>query len=194
MMNKRFNGAAGILMAALLVNSMGFAAEAADIAEIPSTELESVYEMEVQSNAWEGWASGPQIYSESGIVMDMDSGSILYAKNIDDKHYPASITKIMTALVALQKYEMDETVKFTWDDIGFLEYGDAHIGIKPDEEVNMLDCMYAMLFASANEVSHAIASHYEGGYDAFRTLYICSRYGDHRIRIISIRTLPSNRE
>lgn len=146
---------------------MGLGVQAADIAEIPATELESVYEMEVQSNTWESWANGPKIYSESGIVMDMDTGSILYAKNIDDKHYPASITKVMTALVALQKYEMDEVVKFTWDDIGFLEYGDAHIGIKPDEEVKMLDCMYAMMFASANEVSHAIASHYEGGYEAF---------------------------
>ncbi len=154
-------------MAAVLVNSMGASVQAADIAEIPSTEVDSVYQMQVQSDTWEGWADGPQIYSESGIVMDMDTGSILYAKNIDDKHYPASITKVMTALVALQKYEMDEMVKFTWDDIGFLEYGDAHIGIKPDEEVKMLDCMYAMLFASANEVSHAIASHYEGGYEAF---------------------------
>ena len=166
-MKKRFRGAAAVLLAALFVNSLGLGVQAADIAEIPSTELESVYEMEVQSNTWESWADGPKIYSESGIVMDMDTGSILYAKNIDDKHYPASITKVMTALVALQKYEMDEVVKFTWDDIGFLEYGDAHIGIKPDEEVKMLDCMYAMMFASANEVSHAIASHYEGGYEAF---------------------------
>jgi len=168
-MNKKLRGAgtAGILAVTLLVNSAGMFAQAADIAEIPSTELESVYNMPVQSDSWEGWVNGPEIYSESGIVMDMDTGSILYAKNIDDKHYPASITKIMTALVALQKYEMDEVVKFTWDDIGFLEYGDAHIGIKPDEEVKMLDCMYAMLFASANEVSHAIASHYEGGYEAF---------------------------
>ena len=166
-MKNRFRGAAAVLLAALFVNGMGLGVQAADIAEIPATELESVYEMEVQSNTWESWANGPKIYSESGIVMDMDTGSILYAKNIDDKHYPASITKVMTALVALQKYEMDEVVKFTWDDIGFLEYGDAHIGIKPDEEVKMLDCMYAMMFASANEVSHAIASHYEGGYEAF---------------------------
>ena len=168
-MKKRFRAAriAGVLSCAFLLNSFGMNANAADIAEIPATELESVYNMEVQSNTWADWTDGPQIYSESGIVMDMDTGSILYAKNIDDKHYPASITKVMTALVALQTYEMDEVVKFTWDDIGFLEYGDAHIGIKPDEEVNMLDCMYAMLFASANEVSHAIASHYEGGYEAF---------------------------
>lgn len=158
---------AGILACALFFNSAGNLVHAADIAEIPAEELESVYEMEVQSNEWGDWAEGPQIYSESGIVMDVDTGTILYAKNIDDKHYPASITKIMTALVALRTYEMDEVVSFTWDDIGFLEYGDAHIGIKPDEKVNMEDCMYAMLFASANEVSHAIGAHYEGGYDAF---------------------------
>ena len=165
--NWKAAGTAGVLAAMLFVNSAGISVQAADIAEIPATELESVYNMQVQSDTWEGWVNGPEIYSESGIVMDMDTGSILYAKNIDDKHYPASITKVMTALVALQTYEMDEVVKFTWDDIGFLEYGDAHIGIKPEEELQMLDCMYAMLFASANEVSHAIASHYEGGYEAF---------------------------
>lgn len=110
---------------------------------------------------------GPSINSEAGIVMDIDSGAILYAKNIDEQHYPASITKIMTALVALQNYKLDETVKFTWDDIRFLEYGDAHIGIKPDEELSMEDCLYGMLLASANEVSHGIGAHMEGGYEAF---------------------------
>ena len=159
--------AAGFMSCALFANSAGSLVYAADIAEIPAEEIDSVYAMEVQSNNWGDWVEGPQIYSESGIVMDVDTGTILYAKNIDDKHYPASITKIMTALVALRTYEMDEIVTFTWDDIGFLEYGDAHIGIKPDEKVMMEDCMYAMLFASANEVSHAVGAHYEGGYEAF---------------------------
>lgn len=157
----------GAMALVLFVSSFSMSAKAADIKEIPASEVDSVYNMQVDSNTWENWASGPQIYSESGIVMDMDSGAILYAKNIDDKHYPASITKVMTALVALQNYEMDETVKFTWDDIGFLEYGDAHIAIKEDEEVLMEDCMYGMLLASANEVSHAIGAHMEGGYEAF---------------------------
>ena len=155
-------------MAVLLgLGSFTMTANATDIAEIPGEEVDSVYNMQVDSNTWEGWTSGPHIYSESGIVMDMDTGAILYAKNIDDKHYPASITKVMTALVALQNYEMDEVVKFTWDDISFLEYGDAHIGMKEDEELSMEDCMYGMLLASANEVSHAIGAHMEGGYEAF---------------------------
>lgn len=157
----------GAMALLLFANSFSMSANAADIKEIPDEEVDSVYNMQVDSNAWDSWARGPHIYSESGIVMDMDSGAILYAKNIDDKHYPASITKVMTALVALQNYKMDETVKFTWDDIGFLEYGDAHIAIKEHEEVLMEDCMYGMLLASANEVSHAIGAHMEGGYEAF---------------------------
>lgn len=157
----------GMLGAVLLFGSIGMCANAANVVEIPATEVDSVYNLAVDSNEIEGWAQGPHIYSESGIVMDMDSGAILYAKNIDDQHYPASITKVATALIALQNYQLDEVVKFTWDDIGFLEYGDAHIGIKEDEELLMEDALYGMLLASANEVSHGIGAHMEGGYEAF---------------------------
>lgn len=157
----------GMMAAILAVGSVGMTANAANVVEIPATEVDSVYNLEVDSNTLEGWATGPQIYSESGIVMDIDSGAILYAKNIDDQHYPASITKVATALIALQNYELDETVTFTWDDIGFLEYGDAHIGIKDGEELVMEDALYGMLLASANEVSHAIGAHMEGGYEKF---------------------------
>lgn len=157
----------GMMAAVLSVGSVGMTADAADIVEIPATEVDSVYNLAVDSNELEGWATGPQIYSESGIVMDIDSGAILYAKNMDDRHYPASITKVATALIALQNYELDETVTFTWDDIGFLEYGDAHIGIKDGEELVMEDALYGMLLASANEVSHAIGAHMEGGYEKF---------------------------
>lgn len=157
----------GLLTIAVVVGSFGMGVEAANVQGISAEEVESVYNIEVDSNTLGSWPTGPQIYSESGIVMNMDSGAILYAKNIDEQHYPASITKLMTALVAFQNYEMDETVTFTWDDIGFLEYGDAHIGIKPDEQLIMEDCLYGMLLASANEVSHAIGAHMEEGYDAF---------------------------
>lgn len=157
----------GMLGAALLFGNIGMSVNAANVVEIPADEVDSVYNLAVDSNSLEGWATGPQIYSESGIVMDIDSGAILYAKNIDDQHYPASITKIATALVAFRNYELDETLTFTWDDIGFLEYGDAHIGIKENEELGMEDALYGMLLASANEVSHAIGAHMEGGYEAF---------------------------
>lgn len=157
----------GILGLILTIGSVGMTANASNVVEIPATEVDSVYYSEVDSNSIEGWAQGPNIYSESGIVMDIDSGAILYAKNIDDQHYPASITKVATALLALKIYKMDEVVKFTWDDISFLEYGDAHIAMKENEEISMEDAMCGMLLASANEVSHAIGAHMKGGYDEF---------------------------
>ena len=99
--------------------------------------------------------------------MDMDSGAILYAKKIDDQHYPASITKILTAVVALENSQLTDRVKFTQNCIDFLEYGDAHIGMKVGEEISMEDALYGMLLASANEVSYAIANSVNGGYDNF---------------------------
>lgn len=134
--------------------------------QIPAEEVESVYNQAAESNALEGWPAGPNIYSESGIVMDMDSGAVLYAKKIDEQHYPASITKLLTALVALENSSLTDTVKFTQDSISFLEYGDAHIGMKVGEEISMEDALYGMLLASANEVSYAIADSV-CGYDDF---------------------------
>ena len=51
-----------------------------------------MYAMEVQSNGWEAWPAGPGTYGEAAIVMEVGTGTILYAKNIDAHHYPASIT------------------------------------------------------------------------------------------------------
>lgn len=160
----------GIMAAIFVFSNMSVQSKAAEISvdnQIPATEVESVYNQQVFSNTLEAWPAGPQIYSESGIVMDMDSGAILYAKNIDSQHYPASITKIMTALVALENYKLTDRVTFTQECVDFLEYGDAHIGMKPGEEISMEDALYGMLLASANEVSYAIANTDEDGYDSF---------------------------
>lgn len=142
-------------------------AEAVEVIQVPAKEINTVYNQSVDSNAIEGWAQGPQIYSEAGIVMDIDSGAILYAKNIDDPHYPASITKILTALVALENNELTDIVTITPEDYNFLERGDNHIGLKNKEEITMEDALHGTLLASGNEVAHAVASNTEGGYDNF---------------------------
>lgn len=160
----------GLIAAVFVIGSVGMKAYAAEIQvdqQISAEEVETVYNQQVDSNLLPGWPAGPNIYSESGIVMDMDSGAILYAKKIDDQHYPASITKVLTALVALENSQMTDRVTFTQECIDFLEYGDAHIGMKVGEEISMEDAMYGMLLASANEVSYAIANSVNGGYDNF---------------------------
>ena len=140
---------------------------AVNVVQVPAEEIDSVYNQSVDSNQLEGWAKGPQIYSEAGIVMDADSGAILYAKNIDDPHYPASITKRLTGLVASENNELTASVTVTPDDYNFLKRGDNHIGLKKDEQITMEDALYGTLLASGNEVAHAVASNTEGGYDNF---------------------------
>ena len=77
----------------------------------------------------------------------------------------------MTTLVALDNAELTDTVEFSQDSISFLEYGDAHIGMTPGEQISMEDALYAVLLASANEVSYAVAESVGkkmgGGYDTF---------------------------
>lgn len=120
-------------------------------------QLQASYDVKPDSNSIQGWPQGPQIYGHSAIVMDMDSGAVLYEKAADDQHYPASITKLLTALVALENSQPDDEVYFSEDSVAFMEYGDASIGMTPGEILSMNDALYGMLLASANEVSYAIA-------------------------------------
>ena len=63
----------------------GITVQAVNVVQVPAKEVQGVYNQSVDSNGIEGWARGPQIYSEAGIVMDAKTGAILYAKNIDIK-------------------------------------------------------------------------------------------------------------
>ena len=65
--------------------------------------------------------------------MDVDSGEILYAKGIDEKRYPASTTKIMTAWLAIENSNLSDQITFSTDAVYSIEPGSTHIGIKPGE-------------------------------------------------------------
>lgn len=121
----------------------------------------------IQSNTIAGWPQGPAVWAESAVVLDIDSGTFLYAKNIDATKYPASITKIMTTLLALEHARLDERVTFSKNAIFGIERNSSHIGIRPGEILSMEECIYGMMLASANEVCLAVAEHVGGSVDAF---------------------------
>ncbi len=117
----------------------------------------AIYEIIPDSNNLPGWPEGPKVHAASAIVMDMESGAVLYAKAAEEQHFPASITKLLTTLVALETGEPDDTVTFSEDSISFLEPGDASIGMLVGEQLSLNDALHAVLLASANEVSYAVA-------------------------------------
>ena len=102
--------------------------------------------------------------------MDAETGSILYGKNIHDQNYPASITKILTTLIALENSAMNETVTFSRDSVFEVELNSSRIGIDVDEQLTMEQALYGIMLASANEVSYAVAEHIADDIPSFSKL------------------------
>lgn len=130
-------------------------------------EAEERKSLPIQSNQIENWPAGPAIGAESAILLEANTGVILYAKNIDEKLYPASTTKLMTCLLAVENCELNEMITFSHDSVFSLEPGSSNIGIDEGQAMTLEECLYGILTASANEVSNAVAEHVAGSVDAF---------------------------
>lgn len=124
----------------------------------------------IQSNQIENWPAGPAIGAESAILLEANTGVILYAKNIDEKLYPASTTKLMTCLIAAENSRRDETVTFSHNAVFSIDKGSSNIGIDAGQAMPMEECLYGILTASANEVANGVAEHIAGSTDAFAEL------------------------
>ena len=125
--------------------------------ELEKKAEEDAYNMEIQSNGWKNWPQGPGTYGEAAIVMDAGTGSILYEKNIDAHEYPASITKVLTTLIALKYGKLSDPVTFTNDCVSFMQPGDSSVGLKEGNVITLEQALYATLLASANEAAYAVA-------------------------------------
>lgn len=123
--------------------------------------------MPIESNEIPGWPEGPAIGAEGAILIEADTGTVLYAKNIHEKLYPASVTKILTTLIATEECELDEIVTFSHDAIFSIPYDSSHIAIDVDEQLTVDQCLQAILIASANEVANGLGEHVAGSMEAF---------------------------
>lgn len=110
----------------------------------------------------------PSISAVGGIVMDVRSGTVLYEKNINKRLYPASITKVMTTLIALENSSLQETVTYSQNAVDLIQgQGASNIDIRPGEKLSMEDSLYAIMLMSANEVCNGVAEHVAGSIKAF---------------------------
>lgn len=147
------------ISALCLFASQGLSVSAATIKEENIARNQA---LAIQSNEVANWPTGPVVSAESAILMDADTGAILYAKNIHQQEYPASTTKILTTLIASERCSMDEIVDFSYDAVHDIDPGSNHIAIDPGEQLTMEECLNAILIRSANEVSFAVAEHISG--------------------------------
>lgn len=131
------------------------------------TEFPESYFLPVESNEVAGWPQGPQIEAEAAVVMDADTGAFLYGKNMTAKEYPASITKLMTALVAIENGELDKKLKCSKFAVFSIESGSSHCGLQPGEKLTLRQALYALMLESANDAANSIAEKIGGSIDNF---------------------------
>ena len=113
------------------------------------------------------WPDAPATASGSVILIDADTGAILYEKNAYEKSYPASTTKILTGLLTIENCSMDEIVTFSSAAANSVVYGDASIGTKTGEQYTVEQALYALLLHSANEIGYGLAEHVSGSLSSF---------------------------
>ena len=113
---------------------------------------------------------GPDVKAEAYCVINRKDGSIVYSKNMDDRYYPASITKIMTALVTLEHCtDLDDTVVFNSEVMDSISSNSSTLNPVAilDEEMTVRDALFGLMLNSANECASALAVYTAGSIDAF---------------------------
>lgn len=111
----------------------------------------------VATDSVANWPAGPAITSETAVLIDADTGAVLYDKGMDECRYPASTTKLMTLLVAIENSSPKDLVTFTETGIRDVTWDSSNINAQLGETMTMKDCWMAAYIKSANEVCAQIA-------------------------------------
>lgn len=113
---------------------------------------------------------GMQIYSEAAILMESTTGKILYEKNMNERKYPASTTKILTAIIALEKCDLDEVTTASYNAVNSIKSGYTKADIQVGEKFSIEELLNVMMVQSANEAATIIAEHISGSVSEFAKL------------------------
>lgn len=128
--------------------------------ETSETETESKSEIEEIEDPL-------NLAAESAVLIDADTGVILYNKDCHKKLYPASITKIMTTMLAIEYGKYDDTITHSHNAVFGIGPGSSHIGMREGEQISLDLALYGIMLESANEVCMAVAEHIDGSVEKF---------------------------
>lgn len=164
----------GILLAAAL--SFGIPAQSVWAAVGPGAEINGQHTITasqqseiqaIQTALAQMEAEKPEIAAQGAVLYDATHGLFLVEKNADTKYYPASITKLMTALLVAESCGLEGEVTFSETAVSKLESGAVTLKLQAGETLSVKDCMYGMMLKSANEIANGLAEHVSGSISAF---------------------------
>lgn len=117
-----------------------------------------------------GFSNAPEISAGAAILIDSASGKIIYSKNESEKMYPASTTKILTAILTIENCNLDEVVTVPYEAIASIPSGYSVAALQPGEQLTVEQLLKVMLIHSANDAANVLAYHVSGSIDVFANL------------------------
>ena len=112
----------------------------------------------------------PELIAESAILMDSASNKVIFSKNSENKMYPASTTKILTAILAIENCNLDDKVTVTYDAISSIPSGYSVASLQVGEILSVKDLLKVLLVHSANDAANVLAFHVSGSIENFSDL------------------------
>ena len=121
----------------------------------------------------------PQIQSEGAILIEPKTNTVLYGKNEHKRLYPASTTKILTAMIVLEELGQNETLAKSQDSVNTVPADSSHIGLQVGDTITVKDALYGLLVGSDNFIAHDLAIASKGSITSFaaRMNEKAERYG-----------------
>ena len=114
-----------------------------------------------------GWPAAPEITAKSAYMIELNTGAVLYSNDCSTASFPASTTKIMTALLTLENCNLNDIVTFSHNSIYDIESGGNHWEFQEGEQLSVNECLQFLMVESVNEVAYALAEHIAGSVSAF---------------------------
>ena len=151
-----------IFLICIMTTEVALAAGKADV--YPSNSGKSIYSVTGDES------KVPELLSQSAIVVDMKTGYTLVEKNIKDKLYPASITKIMTAILTIENSNKEDVVTFSAEAVFSIEQGSSAAYVDVDEQLTVDVCLYGLMLISGNDLANGLAEHVGGTMDNFAAM------------------------
>ena len=162
-----------MLVFSLVGSLASFAAGAEEPSEIATASAEpQVYHLETyfqepDTNATKDWPEGPLVEAMAAIVMDLDTDAILYAKNVDQQLYPASITKLLTGLIACEHLNPEDHFTMSESAAYGIEAGSSSIYGDTGEEFTVEQALMGLCLESANEMAMVLGELVSGSVKKF---------------------------
>lgn len=117
-----------------------------------------------------GISDTPEISAGAAILLDSASEKIIYSKNESEKMYPASTTKILTAILTIENCNLNDVVTVPYEAIASIPSGYSVAALQPGEQLTVEQLLQVMMVHSANDAANVLAYHISGSIDAFSNL------------------------